>query len=105
MVIAGFILMVLGLFFTLTNVYLSFLRFPVHLAFGGSRKTYRCISVFPLIGSLLLWISLPLLPSSELRWFASILSIFDTGGIHWCLAAMWWTGQLSDVFRNRTNGS
>jgi len=104
MATVGMILFAGGAFFTLMNVYLSFIRYPVHLALGGTRETYRWVSGIPLIGSLILWLSIPLLSSLGLKWSAAALSVFDTGGIHWFVGTMWWTGQLSAFIRGRTSG-
>ena len=104
MATAGIILLVLGAFITLANVYLSFVRYPMHLALGGTRETYRWVSCFPLVGSLFLWLSIPLLSSVGLRWFAAALSLFDTGGIHWFVGTMWWTGQLGAFIRGCKDG-
>ncbi|WP_145431109.1 hypothetical protein [Lacipirellula limnantheis] len=103
MAIVGMVLFALGAFVTLANVYLSFIRYPVHLALGGTRETYRWVSGFPLVGSLFLWLSIPLLSSVGLRWFAVALSLFDTGGIHWFVGTMWWTGQLGAFLRGRND--
>ena len=99
----GVILLTVGSFFTLMNAYLSFVRYPVHLALGRTRETYRWISGIPLMGSLLLWLSIPLLRSVGLKWFAAALSIFDAGGIHWFVGTIWWTGQLGSFIRGRTD--
>jgi hypothetical protein len=104
MATVGMVLLALGAFVTLANVYLSFIRYPVHLALGGSRETYRWASGVPLVGSLLLWLSIPLLSSFGLRWFAAALSLFDTGGIHWFVGTMWWTGQLGAFLRRLADG-
>lgn len=97
----GIVLVALGAFLTLANVYFSFLRYPIHLARGGTVETYRWVSGIPIFGSLFLWISIGLLPSTGLKWTAGILSIFDTGGIHWFIGIMWCTGQLGDLFCDR----
>jgi hypothetical protein len=101
----GVILFALGAFVTLANVYFSFLRYPIHRARGGTPETYRWVSGIPLFGSLFLWISIFLLPSASLLWIAGILSIFDTGGIHWLIGMIWWTGQFGDLFRGRNGGT
>ena len=98
------ILFAAGAFVTVMNAYLSFIRYPVHLALGGTRETYRWVSGFPLVGSLFLWLSILLLSSVALKWFAAALSLFDTGGIHWFVGTMWWTGQLAAVLRGRKDG-
>lgn len=104
MTTAGIILFAVGALLTLANAYLSFGRYPLHVARGGTRETYRWVSGIPLFGSLFLWISIGMLPSTGLKWLAGILSIFDTGGIHWVIGVMWWTGQLGGLFRRR-NGA
>lgn len=93
----GIILLALGTFVTLMNVYLSFIRYPI----DATRETYRWVSGLPLVGSLSLWLSIPLLSSVGLRWFAAVLSVFDTGGVHWFVGTMWWTGQLGPLVRGR----
>jgi hypothetical protein len=104
MATVGLILFALGALVTVMNVYLSFIRYPVHLALGGTRETFRWVSGIPLIGSVFLWLSFPLLSSVGLRWFAAALSVFDTGGIHWFVGMMWWTGQLGAFIRGRADG-
>ena len=103
MTIAGIILLALGAFITLMNVYLSFVRYPIHVASGGTRETYRWVSVIPIAGSMFLWFSIPLLSSVGLKWLAAVISVFDTGGIHWCIGTMWWTGQLGSFFSGRSD--
>ncbi|MEK6702304.1 MAG: hypothetical protein AABZ53_08575 [Planctomycetota bacterium] len=101
----GVILFAFGAFVTLTNVYLSFIRYPIHLARGGTRETYRWVSGVPIVGSLFLWISMGLLASTGLKWLAGILSIFDTGGIHWFIGTMWWTGAWRELFAGKATGN
>ena len=93
MSIAGSVLFGFGAFVTVTNFSLSWVRPVVHRLLGGTRETYRWISGIPLIGSLSLWLSIPLLPE-PVAWIAAGLSFFDTGGIHWFIATMWLTRQL-----------
>lgn len=102
MATVGMILFATGAFFTLMNVYLSFIRYPLHLALGGTRESYRWSSGAPLIGSLLLWISIPLLSSVGLKWFAAVLSIFDTGGIHWFIGTLLFYGEFGESIRGRS---
>lgn len=98
---AGIILLSVGGCITLINVYLSVLRYPLHRARDGG--SYRWVSGIPVLGSLLLWISIGLLPSPALRWIAGIVSVMDTGGIHWFIGTMWWTGQLGGVLRGSSD--
>ncbi len=100
----GLILFGLGTFFTLANVFVGVLRYPIHVARGGTRETYRAVSGIPIFGSLLLWVSIALLPSTALQWSAGVLSIFDTGGIHWIIGTLWCTGQLGVLTRGRHGG-
>lgn len=97
----GSVLFALGAFVTMTNAYLSLLRYPIHRLRGGTMETYQWISGVPLVGSLFLWLSIPLLPWMWLRWIAGVLSLFDTAGIHWFVVMMWWSGQLGDLIRGR----
>jgi len=94
MAIVAYILLGAGAFLTAVNFYLSFLRFPLHLACGRSRETYRWVSGFPVFGSLMFWISIPLLPSAMLAWCAALVSVFDTGGLHWFVYSLWRQGEL-----------
>ena len=100
-----YILFAVGAFVSLLNFYLSFLRFPVHAAFGGTRASYRHVSGFPIVGSGLLWLCLPFLPSNALRWVAAVMSAFDTGGLHWFLFALWRQGELGAFIRGGRDGA
>ena len=102
MMIIGSILFGLGALVTALNVYRSFLRYPIHRARGGARETYRWISGIPLFGSLLLWVSIGLLPTHGLKWLADLLSIFDTGGVHWFMGTMLWTGTAARPLSRRS---
>ena len=93
MTIAGLTLFAIGAFLSLANFYLSFVRYFVHRALGGSKESYRFVSGIPLFGSLLLWASIPLLPSTTLMWLAAALSLCDTAGIHWFIGVLWWHGE------------
>lgn len=99
--IIGVALCGLGTLLTCLNFYLSFLRFPVHRWRGGTETNYRWVSGFPVFGSLFLWIGafpLSVTGHSVLAWTAIIISLFDTGGIHWfagVMLYMWLFGQRS----------
>lgn len=99
----GGILFAIGALLGLTNAYLSFVRYFVHRALGGSKDSYRFVSGIPLFGSLLLWGSIPLLPSATLMWLAAALSLLDTGGLHWLIGVLWWHGELGPLLRGRSN--
>lgn len=85
----------LGALVTLCNFYLSFVRYPVHRLRGGTRENYRWISGLPLFGSALLWLAAGLTNSATLMWSSLILSLFDTGGLHWFIATMLWYEVLN----------
>ena len=83
------IFFVVGGFFCFLNIYTSFLRYPLHLLRGGARKEYKWVSGAPLIGSLLMGLSLLELHTDP-RYFIPgvILVVLDTGGIHWFLGVL-----------------
>jgi hypothetical protein len=89
--IAGCVLFAIGSFFTFANFYLSFIRYLVYRWRGGELEDYRFISGIPLFGSLILWFSAGLLHEyPTLMWSAIVVSVFDTGGIHWFAGTMLW---------------
>jgi len=76
--------LILGGLVCALNFYLSFCRYPLHRLGGGSPETYRRISGFPLIGSLL--VALSLFKFYDTPWIlgvALVLIAIDTGGVHW----------------------
>src|SRR2546423_8809318 len=85
MKVAAFILCGFGLLITLLNFYTSFVRYPLHRLFSRG-KSFIHSSGVPLVGSALLWVGALMLVStgsSRLAWGACLLSLLDTGGIHW----------------------
>jgi hypothetical protein len=78
-----------GALLCLANFYFSFLRYPLHRLRGLPREAYRWESGIPLLGSLLVGLSLfglHALPSTVIA--ALVLIIIDTGGIHWFAGVM-----------------
>jgi hypothetical protein len=78
-----------GALLCLLNFYLSFLRHPLHRLRGLPAAAYRPVSGFPLVGSLL--IALSLIGLHEVAWMipvSLVLIVIDTGGIHWFLGSM-----------------
>ena len=66
------------------NFYLSFCRHVLHRLRGGSRGSYRWMSGLPLVGSLL--VALSIVRFYDAPWIltvALVLIAIDTGGIHW----------------------
>ena len=96
----GWLLFGLGACVCLVNCYLSWLRYPLHRARGGSPETYRWASGVPLVGSSLVVIAWVFwlrgygsLPLDVTAW---VLVLIDTGGIHWFLIA-----TVADWFQRR----
>lgn len=88
--VGGFIFAVLGAWLTALNFYLSVLRYPVHRLLH-SDQTYKWISGVSLFGSLFLWVAALLLWwQGQPHWATAlaILSLFDTGGLHWFVVTM-----------------
>ncbi len=85
MAILAFILILLGALIAALNFYLSFPRYLVHHIFHKGQP-YKFVSGIPLIGSLLLWVGVLLFLLGGAWKYAAlafIISLFDTGGIHW----------------------
>jgi hypothetical protein len=85
----GWILFGLGAFLCLVNFYLSFLRRPLRRLRGLPDESDRWVSGFPLLGSLLVALSmigLHEVPGMIPLAAASIL--IDTGGIHWFVGSL-----------------
>ncbi len=89
--IVAFALLGLGGLTCCANFYCSFLRYPLHRLFGGTRENYHYVSGAPLFGSFFVALSLlkfwsdpTLLPT------AIVLILIDTGGLHWFLGVMFW---------------
>lgn len=82
MTILASILFAAGTFICCTNFYLSFIRYPLCLFL---RREYEFVSGFPVIGQLLIVISIALFPhrASTLLWAGMVLALLDTGGVHW----------------------
>jgi hypothetical protein len=78
-----------GAFLCVTNFYLSFLRYALHRLRGLSQESFRLVSGFPLVGSLLVAFSLLALRSLPFMLPVGIALIaIDTGGIHWFIGTM-----------------
>ena len=87
-VLAWLALLVGGLVSTL-NFYLSFCRYALHRIRGGSRESYRWVSGFPFVGSLL--VALSIFRFYDAPWILAIslvLIAIDTGGIHWFVGVL-----------------
>ena len=87
--VLAWIAFALGALLCLTNFYLPFLRYPLHRLRGLPKESYRWVSGFPLVGSLLVGLALfnlhalpGMLPA------AIVLIAIDTGGVHWFFGTM-----------------
>ncbi|HMS17085.1 MAG TPA: hypothetical protein PKA37_09625 [Planctomycetota bacterium] len=92
MLILGWTLLIAGGWACLLNLYLSFLRYPLHRARGRSPESFRWVSGFPLIGSMavvLAWtIWIRHQDSPRLDVAVWLIAILDTGGIHWLVGVL-----------------
>ena len=82
-------MLVLGSFLCVLNFYTSFLRDPAHRFFGLSKESFQWVSGAPLLGSLLVAISL--LAFHSTTWIlvtGTIPVLIDTGGVHWFAGTM-----------------
>jgi hypothetical protein len=78
----------------LVNFYLSFLRRPLFVLRGGKKEDFRWSSGIPLIGSLIVVLTLVFArPDVWLMIPGAFLAAIDTGGIHWFLGTMLWHAQ------------
>lgn len=83
------ILFGLGALLSVTNLYLSFLRHPLHRLRGLPEESYYRVSGFPLFGSLFIALSLiGLRDIPAMIPVAIVLMLIDTGGIHWFIGSM-----------------
>ena len=95
--ILAWIAFTLGGLSCLLNFYLSFLRYPLHRLCGRPRESYRWVSGFPIVGSLLVGLSLLKLHALPgLLAPAVVLMVVDTGGLHWFAGSM-----LSQMILNK----
>ncbi len=84
----AYTLFAVGAYVCVVNIYLSFLRCPLHSLFGRECKH---VSGVPLVGSLLLIIAVAMLHEWPLLFWSGItLALFDTGGLHWFAGIMLW---------------
>jgi hypothetical protein len=83
------ILLILGGFICCLNLYLSVPRYLLHKYRGGKKEDYNWISGIPVVGSLL--VALSLLVFWQINWILAVSVIFfliDTGGPHWFAGTM-----------------
>lgn len=81
---AASILLAAGGLICFLNFYLVFLRYPVYRLVGGNPAEYRFTSGVPLVGSLLVALSLIVFWSNPwLAALALLLMLIDIDGLHW----------------------
>lgn len=88
--ILAFVFISLGTLITVFNFALSFVAHPLHHLFNRNQP-FQSASGIPLIGSILLWFG-----ATILLWFgettysiaAFVISLFDTGAIHFDLVML-----------------
>jgi hypothetical protein len=91
---------VLGGSLCVLNFYLSFVSYPVHRLRGRSKESYRWVSGIPLVGSILVVLSLLHLHSLTALFAIGVALIaIDTAGIHWFVGTM-----IYQSFSRKRNG-
>jgi hypothetical protein len=84
----SWVALVVGGALCLLNFYLSWLRYPLHRLRRRSKESYHSTSGAPLVGSLLVALSMFGLRSvTAVVPVAIALIVIDTGGIHWLLGS------------------
>jgi len=86
--VIGSILFYFAAFIAACNFYLSFLHYPLYRLIG---KEYHWNSGFPAIGTIALVLSVIAHHASPyILERAAIVALFDTGGLPWFAAIMFW---------------
>ena len=97
----SWVALVVGGVLCLLNFYLSWLRYPLHRLRRRSKESYHSASGAPLVGSLLVALSMFVLRSvTAVVPVAIALIVIDTGGIHWLLG-----GQICRAWRAKSTGA
>ena len=90
MKIAGFVVLAVGGFICGLNFYLSYIRYLL-FRLAGRRAEFRFISGVPIVGSLIVILSLVGFHLPRWAWIVGIaLAALDTGGIHWFVGSVAW---------------
>lgn len=100
-------MLVVGSALCLLNIYLSFVRYPLHLRRGGTRENYKWVSGVPIFGSLFVLGGLRAVSFSPVLLGAGLLlAVLDTGGLHWAAATLlfrWWRDRKAASPPGRAN--
>lgn len=85
----GYGIFILGAMVSVLNLYISWLRYPIHRVLGKSRDSYKHASGLPMFGGLVL-IGAWFLPQSLwLNTVTVLLMLSDTGSISWFVIMVW----------------
>lgn len=82
---ASVTLLCFGGFLCLFNFYLSYIRYALYRLMGGVQEDYRFASGIPMIGTLLVTVSLIFLYGTSYFYLGVLFLILDTGGPLWLL--------------------
>ena len=97
----SWVALVVGGVLCLLNFYLSWVRYPLHRLRRRSKESYHSASGAPLVGSLLVALSMLGLRSvTAVVPVAIALIVIDTGGIHWLLG-----GQIYHAWRAKSTAA
>ena len=78
----AYALFTLGCFVSLLNLYLSVGRYPLLRWRGIPADDIRHVSGFPLVGSLLVVLTLGAITNPAIWWLGLVIAFLDTGGLH-----------------------
>ena len=90
MIVAAYVLAILGCLITAFNFYCSVLRY-LWFVLRRKKDDYKWVSGIPIYGSLFLWLAaagLAVAGARTLALLALCLTIFDNGGLRWFAVAM-----------------
>jgi hypothetical protein len=94
----AYALFAFGCLVSLTNFYLSFLRYPLYRFRGEIDDNFQWSSGLPMIGSLLIVVSIfSVAEVPWLFWGGVLCAILDTGGVHWFAGIMLYLSARDDT--------
>jgi phosphatidylserine synthase len=89
------VLFFLGALICAANFYLSYIRYSLFYM-TGRQSEFRYVSGIPLVGSLIVVLSLIFLRLPHWATLAGVvLAVLDTGGIHWFIGSVAWHSMRS----------
>ena len=93
----AYALFTLGCVVSLLNLYVTLIRYPLLRLRGVPVEDIGHVSGFPLIGSLLILLTLFAVSDPMVWWLGLSIGVFDTGGLHFFAVVM-----LVDSLRGKT---